>query len=207
MQHLYYARKAAMMLEASTLMCPNTHGRAIICGVREPIAWALSLYFEGFSYLMGDNYESITVEKVADFVIKVLGNEMCDLGPSYLSPERWLTDEFSPAHNFNPLGHDFDIGTGYRVYETGKTPILMIRQESLSSLPQALSLLLSHPAEFISPVNENIAEAKVYSGIYRTIRDRLKFDSAFLHSVYSGAYSRKFYSEAECESFKRRWKS
>ena len=69
-QHLHAARKAAMLLEAGRLVCPKSHKRAIICGIREPISWALSLYFEGFSYVIGDDYSAITVEKVAEHFFK-----------------------------------------------------------------------------------------------------------------------------------------
>jgi hypothetical protein len=204
-QHLYHARKAAMFLEAGTALFPKTQKRAIICGVREPISWALSLYFEAFSGLYSDDYDGISVETVAGFVREVLANERADLGLPFQSPESWLRTEFFRAHKFDIFAQDFDIEKGYQVYESEVTPILIIRQENLSSLSAALSSLLGYPAELIEPVNANEAGSKSYAGIYESIKKALKFDREWLRSVYASAYSRKFYSEGECEFFTERW--
>jgi len=204
-QHLYQARKAAMLLEAGAALFPRTQKRAVICGVREPISWALSLYFESFSGLCGDDYGEISLEAVAGFVRDVLAGERADLGLPFLSPERWLRTEFFRAHKFDIFAEDFDLEKGYQVYESEVTPILIIRQENLSSLAESLSSLLGYPAELIEPVNANQAESKSYSGIYKNIRKALKFDREWLRSIYAHAYSRKFYSESECEFFTERW--
>lgn len=204
-QHLYRARKAAMLLEAGATLFPRTQKRAIICGVREPISWALSLYFETFSGLSGDEYEKISVESVADFVREVLADDRADLGLPFLSPERWLRTEFFHAHKFDIFAEDFDFEKGYQIYDTETAPILIIRQESLSKLTESLFSLLGYPAELIEPMNSNRAETKNYSGVYENIRKALKFDREWLRSIYAGAYSRKFYSESECDLFTERW--
>jgi hypothetical protein len=204
-QHLDQARKAAMILDAGMALFPNTQKRAIICGVREPVSWALSLYFEAFSGLCSDDYGAISVETVAAFVREVLADERADLGLPFLSPERWLRTDFFRAHKFDIFAQDFDLEKGYQVYESDVRPILIIRQENLSSLSASLSSLLGYPAELIEPVHANRAESKCYSRIYESIKKALKFDRDWLRSIYASPYSRKFYSESECDSFTERW--
>jgi hypothetical protein len=207
LSHLGSARTAAMLLEATTMLFPKSRKRAIIGGVREPVSWALSLYFEAYRFFFDENYHRITVEMAREFITKVLTGQMSHLGPPYTNPEKWFNDEFASAHGFNPLTCEFDIKKGYQIYKTDNHPVLMIRQENLSSLAEALSVFLGYPAEFIATVNANTAELKAYSELYRSIKDRLKFDSAFLQSVYSDAYSKRFYSQVERDSFISRWKS
>lgn len=205
--HLGAARRAAMLLEATTMLCPKSRKRAIIGGVREPVSWALSLYFEAYNFFFDENYHRITVESAREFITKVLTGQMSHLGPPYTNPEKWLNDEFASAHGFNPLTREFDIKKGYQIYKTDNHQVLMIRQENLSSLAEALSVFLGYPAEFIATVNANAAESKAYSEHYRSIKKSLKFDSAFLQSVYSDAYCKRFYSQEERDSFIARWKS
>ena len=207
LMHIYNARKAAMMIEAGQLLFPNTQKRTIVCGVREPISYALSNYFHSYENLSGRTCNEITVDMAANFVVGTLKNQLDYLGPLLTSPERWLVEEFNEAHNFDIFSHAFDTGKGYQIYDMEKFKILVIRQENLSSLPVALSSIIGCPAGSIAPVNENIGESKAYSGIYRSIKEKLRFDIAFLDTVYSDAYCRKFYSDVERESFKRRWLS
>ena len=204
-QHLHHARKAAMLLDAGAALFPKTQQRAIICGVREPISWALSLYFETYSGLYSDDYGEISVETAGGFVRAVLADERADIGLPFLSPERWLRTEFFRAHQFDILAQAFDIEKGYQVYESQATPILIIRRENLSSLSVSLASLLGYPAQLIEPVNANQADSKSYSGIYESIKKALKFDHEWLRSIYANAYSRKFYSEDECDLFTERW--
>ena len=102
----------------------------VITSVREPIAQAVSAFFHGRG-LRGPASDLPTVETVI--------REIVDDGWIH-TPLRWFDREFAPALGIDVFEHPFDIDRAHGVIETPAVRVLLIRQENLATVPDALGV-------------------------------------------------------------------
>ena len=75
-------------------------------------------------------------------------------------PEDWFQREVHGYLGVNPAELGFDVARGYQVYETKRGRLLIVRQENLTRLPDALAELLTVPPALFSMSKSNVMEGK-----------------------------------------------
>jgi hypothetical protein len=209
--------------------CKENSGHAgmyFICGVREPVGWALSLVFQrhGAGELSDD---MLAPDELRISIMKWMSNAPSGAhdetpqvwfdqetskwtmrggpGPRFDTPEAWLDREIHGCLGLNLSEAGFDIARGFRAYDGPKGRLLVIRQESLDRLPEALAELLTAPRNLFVVPRANVSEEKTHGVLYRDLRASLRFPAAFLEELYSRPYATTFYSPEERKAFVRKW--
>ena len=84
--------------------------------------------------------------------------------------------------------------------------VLIIRQENLDRLPEAAGKFFGFDSASVEVEERNHAENKPYAAHYRVIKESLRLPDRELEEIYSLPHVRHFYSHAEIETFKQRWR-
>lgn len=203
-----------------------SNGVYFICGVREPIGWALSLVFQLHSggTLSDDVLET---EELKLSIMKWLRNApgahdetrqtwfdrentkwtmRGGPGSRFDTPEVWLEREIHGCLGLNLTTAGFDTVRGFNVYNAPRGRLLVMRQESLDRLPEALAELLVAPQNLFVVPRVNVSEEKTHGVLYRDLRARLRFPPSFLEELYSRPYATTFYSAEERKAFVEKWR-
>jgi hypothetical protein len=166
----------------------------VITSVREPIGQAVSAYFHGRGLRgpAGDAplVETVIREIVADGWIR--------------TPLRWFDREFTPALGIDVLEHPFDAEQAFGVIETPAARVLIIRQENLAAVPDALGEFLGVGRTVPVPVR-NEATTRGYAASYRDFLARARFPTSVLDDAYGSRYARHFYADGELARLHERW--
>ncbi len=167
----------------------------VIAGVREPIALHLSFCFES-SWMYADTPDFLT----SDFVRARLADDAW-----HRHCNRWFTDDLLEMLGIDAYARPFPTEPGWDIYENDNARVLLIRQESLTSLPDALGSLYGLPPSTFNVVTTNTAQAKPYAELYESVKNSLRICTEELKEIYALPYVRHFYSLVEIETFKSRW--
>jgi len=96
---------------------------------------------------------------------------------------------------------------GWDIYENDVARVLIIRQENLDRLPEALGNLCGiDPATVVVEVR-NVAEAKDYSSHYQSVKKAWRPSERDMAALYSQPHVRYFYAKEEIARFEERWRS
>lgn len=171
----------------------DSHGNnfqwKFITGVRDPIAAALSEFFENVWN------ENLTIDAVMDSILK-------SIGPGYFV--RYFDEFIKDTIHLNVYDHRFDWQKKYAIIEKNNISILIYRMEDLSQIfSDAMEEYLGIPGLKIKSVN--VGDEKPYKELYRQVKTRIRFEKSFLENIYASKYMKHFYSVAERESFLMRW--
>lgn len=174
----------------------------VISSTREPVSQRLSnAFFNG-----GEDRESISVQAALG---QLLDREPHQGG--LLSGFRWWEiDAWFDRHVKAKLGIDvfaepFDQARGWQIYEGEDARLLLIRQESFASLPEAAGTFFGLRAPPGAIPHANAGEGHAYRGSYRRARETIRLPASLLDTVYSARYARHFYSPDEIRGFRERW--
>lgn len=166
----------------------------VITTVREPIAQAVSAFFHGSGRrgLPGDDATTGALTEAL-------------LGEGWVrTPLRWFDREFTPAFGIDMLSTPFDPELGHLVIEAPAARVLLLRQESLASAPDALAGFLGRPAPVPVPAR-NEATSKEYAARYRDFLAAVRLPAEVVDQAYASRYARRFYADSELERFRLRW--
>ena len=167
----------------------------LIAGVRDPITLSLSLAFESW-WLLAPQLEGLGLEFLNSWVLK---------NPLRNPWDDWFTDELEEVFDVDVYARPFPAERGWDVYENDAARVLVIRQENLDRLPDALGALYGlEPATFAVKTC-NVAAHKDYADHYRRAKQMLRLNEAELDLVYGTRSVRHFYTQEEIASFRRRW--
>ncbi len=173
----------------------------IVCGVRDPVACAVSGLFQ-VSGRYGLFDEALPgpqlVRDVADLVA-----QMFDRGEAKLD---WFDVELRATTGIDVYSEPFPHDVGFRIYEQGRFRVLLIRFEDLKSVaPFALSNFFD--VEIPELPQTNVGGAKVYGDLYRTVLAEAQLPDELLDMVYRSKWATHFYTPTEIEAFRRGWSS
>lgn len=180
----------------------NTDRIYFICGTREPLAWALSNLFELIGAgLLPDEC------KHPDNARRIIMDWFFERPVLHClpMPREWLDREIKGYLGVDPLEGEFNHKAGYRIMDTKRGPLLLVRQESFGCVPQALADLLSVPSDMFKITRANIASDKKIGSHYQDVAKVLRFPKSFVEQVYSDPYAVTFYSAEERRAFTVRW--
>ena len=166
----------------------------VITSVREPIAQAVSAFFHSRG-LLGSVRASTPAEALAQAIVD----------DGWIRPPlRWFDREFLPALGIDVFEHPFDAERAYGVIETPAARVLLIRQESLDVVPDALGEFLGLGRAVPVPAR-NVASTKSYAASYRGFLDDVRIPASAREEAYGSRYARHFYADRELARFDARW--
>jgi hypothetical protein len=171
----------------------------VITTVREPIGQAVSAFFHS-RWLRGSRVDASTIEASADELAATLVREGW-----IREPLRWFDRELAPALGIDVFEHDFDHEQGYGLIETPAVRIMVIRQESLAAVPDALGEFL-RLGQAVPVPKRNEATAKGYADSYRDFLVAVRFPAPVLDEAYESRYARHFYADSERVRLRGRWR-
>jgi len=178
----------------------DTTGRwDIVCGVRDPVARAVSHIFQvGRRYGLFDETmpEPQQVRHVADLV-----NEMFARGEAGLD---WFDVELRATTGIDVYSEAFPQDVGYGKYEQGRFRVLVIRFEDLQRVaPSALSDFFNVDISEIPKAN--VSSAKSFGDLHRRFLARAQLPEGLLDVAYRSKLATHFYTPTEIDAFRGRW--
>jgi hypothetical protein len=169
----------------------------IIAGVREPMAQYISLVFEHW-WMYADSPHALTAEGMLAQMAEDPWRNWC---------KNWFAHELGQMTGLNILARPFPIQQGWQIYENDLARVLIIRQENLDRLQEALGKLYGIDPAAITVENRNIADSKDYASHYANVRKEWSPSEGDMAAIYSHPHVRHFYTPEEIAMFQERWRS
>lgn len=155
-----------------------------IVGVRDPLACALSGYFEIASSKMIEKFDWGKFFGILYFIL-----------------------EYFDINNQLPLNcynYKFDKSSGYQIIIESNIELLLYSFENLNNIfPKAFYEFTGIDNFQLQKVN--VGEEKSYSKKYKELKNSLKFDEDILDKVYTSKYVKHFYNDESIAEFRSRW--
>lgn len=196
--------KGAQMARVSIEERRARYGRPIgyyTCGVREPVALAVSGYFQSF-----DPRRPIEGFSLENAYKEVLEHPVFTNSGMYLDGlDAWFDREIKDVLGIDVFQHSFDQNNGYQLIDSNGVRLLVIRQENFHSLSQAFGNLYRSPEQLFIINDYNRTKDKAFHSTYAETVSKIRFTKKHLDAVYQTRYARHFYSEEEIESFRNKW--
>ena len=172
----------------------------IISLVREPVACAISAYFQSidrwFPSLV-DNFQEGRTD------IPVLIRTFLD-EYSHDWPLSWFDKQVHQTLGVNVYQSEFDWDKGYCIYRGDHANVLVLRLEDIDSCAKtALDVFLN--TTNIDLVNANVSESKDYAQIYQRFKTEICLPDSYLERMYSSRLAQHFYSPEEIAGFRTHW--
>jgi hypothetical protein len=169
----------------------------LIAGVREPMGQYLSLVFQiWWMYVNGP--ADLNADSILAGMLDDPWRHQCD---------NWFKDDLGAATGVDVFAQPFPTERGWEIYENDNARVLIIRQENLDRLPEALGKLYGISATSVKMENRNRGDEKDYSNLYAAVKRAWRPTEPVLDEVYSAEYVRHFYTSKEIESYKHRWRT
>lgn len=171
----------------------------LLCGVRDPIALAVSDHFYGLQrqgnigldpWLCGDNRtHAMAIEE--------------NLTANFIDRD-WFRDELEATTGIDVYAQPFP-STGFAEYSHAPFRALVIRNEDLAATgPRAIAEFLGLDAPLLIE-RENVGQRDDADAPYRRFLDAGHLGAAVVDAVYETAMARHFYTETERASLRVRW--
>ncbi len=204
----------------------------IITGIREPIAQNLSMYYQAISdnifnekFISGSLIGKTKKEQkaVVQKLDNIIGNEneLQNLWECYI--QRYAYSECNVEHDavdvqcfiqrFIPeyqknvldiLSYSFDKEKGYTIIKEGNIEIFVYQLEKLNDIVPELSKWVG--VSFDKLENGNQASDKWIGSSYKQALKKIEISQEYFDRCYDEPYVKHFYSEADIEKFKVRWR-
>lgn len=169
----------------------------LIAGVREPMGQYLSMVFQAW-WMYADTPAALNAESIRAQMINDPWRQQCN---------NWFKDDLEATTGLDVFAKPFPTEQGWDIYENDVARVLIIRQENLNSLPQALGALYGIDPATIQLENRNRAEEKEYATEYAAVKKAWRPSEKDLEEVYSPPYVHHFYTLQEVKAFQERWRN
>jgi hypothetical protein len=169
----------------------------VVCGVRDPVARAVSKLFQ-----IGGDWER---EPDVDSAVQALTENLVDLFDAERADLDWFDVQLAPVTGVDVYAQPFDTCEGWRIDERGRFRVLVIRFEDLARVAgPVLASFLSLPSVPTVP-HRNEGDAKSYADLYKRFKSTAQLPARVLDAAYGSQLATHFYSEAELERFRSHW--
>ena len=176
-------------------------GCDVVTLVRDPLARTVSYFFE--STTMKDSRLRREWDEGRLGVEAIVERFMAR--DDHFAPLSWFEDELLTVFSIDVYADPFPRECGYRIYRHDRNRVLLIRLEDLSRCgPGALGELLG--LEGVDLPAENVRARSETGDLYRTVLRELCLPRENVDRMYGSRMARHFYSAAELDSFRRRWR-
>jgi len=176
---------------------PTVHKPFVVSGVREPVALHVSFMFECW-WMYADSPQELTADFVRARLFDDAWHRHCN---------DWLSNELGTTFGINVYDQPFPASRGWDLYENDSARVLVIRQESLAGLTEALGALYGYEPASFNVITKNTASTKAYALHYESVKRELNLTRAELDAIYALPYVRHFYTPGDIAAFKRRWQA
>lgn len=178
----------------------RVEGCKIITLVRDPIARALSLFMQGFSYdkWITQHYDSecSLAENATKFMVET------ELDPNW--EFNWFDRELREMTGIDIYQYPFDKEKGYVWIKEGNIEILVLTLEKLKENIEVLGDFVEKPG--IKWHNINIGNEKQYKYIYERLKKDIRIPARVMEEQYkNNPQLDHFYTEEEKERFLQKW--
>jgi hypothetical protein len=179
----------------------------IVTLVREPMARAVSLFFDN---LRSSHPDFPFRERLATTEPAALARELKPLFLETLPwhaafPDLWLDTELKAQFGVDVFAGPASLRQGYAIVRSERAEALVIRLEDLDACAGAAFREFLGLEQF-ALVRANDAESKAYREVYRAFREETAFPAEALDAVYGTRFARWFYTPAEIETLRGRWR-
>ena len=172
----------------------------IVTLIRDPVSFSISLFFHNLRQMRPQLYAGYTngtlsTEEMLEHFYQRAQRDTTD----------WLNLEIRDIFGIDVFGTEFPKEQGYQVYDHGTARLLLIKLEQLNrcSEPAFKDFLKS---DKFALKKANLAKSKGYYDAYKRFLDSVVLPESYLDEKYSYQYVRHFYSDAEIEAFKAKWR-
>lgn len=175
------------------------HRWDVITGVRDPLARAVSHFFQ-----LGEELKFLPSDgSLNTMEVRCLAKRFEDFW-RFTSPD-WFTEEFMPATGFDIYSEAFDPQRGYQVYERNRFRILLVRFEDIHRVGSyALSEFFGQSTAVSLPM-VNASQHKGYAELYRRFMKEADLPKWLISEAYSSPQAQHFYSRAELDQRYCQW--
>lgn len=183
----------------------------VVTLVRDPIARNISAFFEEIEIepLEVGGQWRITSEE-HDFQLLIKDNNVTELIEIFFekyphhTPLTYFDRELQAVLGIDLYASPFPTTEGYKIYNGKKADVLLIKLEHINRCAaRAFKEFLN--IENLTFEEKNVSQQKEYAVLYRSFKETINFDESYLDTMYRSKFARQFYSDAELESFRKRW--
>jgi hypothetical protein len=185
----------------------------VVTLTREPIGRNISTFFENLqieSLPDGHRYRVRSDHDFYDFEIVVDAGDLGELVRLFLErldhdePLAYFDREIKEVLDIDVFASEFPTSNGYKIYETEKVDLLLIRLEDLNACASAAFERFLGLERFALR-DRNVADDKGYALLYQLFKDSIALPEAYIERMYASRYMRHFYSEQEIAAFRSKW--
>ena len=191
----------------------------VVSGVREPVAQALSAFFNHLSCFFPDylRYDAVhqNFERILADVFRSYLDAHALARPPASPLERllqghlflctdWFERELDSTLGVDVFASPFDHERGFVLHSQPGMECLVYRCEQLHEALDAGLRRLTHQNN-LTLGRRNAADQKPYGDLYNRVRDTLWVDEKTLDALYATPYMAHFYTPPEIERFRGKW--
>lgn len=173
----------------------------LLCGVRDPVALAVSDHFYGLQRQQEVGQDPWIPEPDIDAHGHAIAR---NLETNFVNTD-WFEQELCAATGIDVYDSPFPHCEGARSYTKGRFRALVLRAENLTDIgPRAIASFLGLAAPLaIGRRNEGTAGDP--ASTYRHFVDHVPLDTDLVDAVYATRLARHFYSDTERAALRTRW--
>jgi hypothetical protein len=178
----------------------------IITLVRDPVARAISEFFEVLHLQYDYDYQGLIRERSIEEVVEGARRLFMEShgAQSEAFSMAWFDRELKSVFGVDVSASPFPRATGYAIYRDGRVDVLLLKLEKLNDCAKAAFGEFLGLDQFEIP-RVNDSSRKAYREVYRSFIDHFRLPVPFLDEVYASSWVELFYDADEIAAFKRRW--
>ncbi|MEZ5245421.1 MAG: putative capsular polysaccharide synthesis family protein [Acidimicrobiales bacterium] len=173
----------------------------LLCGVRDPVALAVSDHFYGLQRQREVGRDPWVDEHDADGHAAAIAD---NLRTNFIETD-WFSEELGAVTGLDVYATPFPHHEGFSTHEDGRFRALVVRAEDLDDVgPRAIASFLGLPAPL--PIERrNTGTAGDPTSAYRRFVDRAALPDDLVDAVYATPLARHFYRDDQRARFRARW--
>ena len=177
----------------------------VVTLTRDPVARNISAFFQAFPIHFPETYikhkeKNIPLEERVEELIDLFLHKF----DKHDVPVNWFENHIKPAFDTDVYASEFDPLKGYKIYDSPRAEILLLRLEDLTKCGKdAFDKFLGIPHFEIK--NKNVSSEKKYSEEYALFKKGANLPEPYVERMYESQYMKHFYSKEERQKLRAKW--
>ena len=172
----------------------------IITLTREPVSRTLSTFFQN-GHLWFEDFEAKCASNEID--VEALIRDFEGRDALHQQTINWFDQEIKEVLDVDVYGAPFKPEIGAKIYRSKTFEVLLLRMENLEDHTKTVADFLAIPSFLLQ--KHNVGDQKYYATFYKQFKNRINFSLQYLDWIYQSKYTTTFYSEAEIQSYRKKW--
>jgi hypothetical protein len=166
--------------------------------VREPISRNISAFFRNFKRFTGVEYGDgdLSIEELVSTFVQEYRHPV---------PLTWFDMEMKQTLGIDVYEHPFPKHRGHLTIKKGVFELLILKLEIDDSIKEDVVAQFLDIDDF-RLTRANVAQDKDYAQTYRDFLRAIRLPKSYVEIMCSAEYTRHFYSEAEIEAVRSKWR-